>query len=161
VFKLEVACVPPAALRRKIAALGRTSQKPWEEHPMRSVALASLVVLTLLGSSALAARHPRHRSNGAARAAAAQREAAFLQQFDANGDGQLDPTERQVAVTALQQMKHPGGKALAAGGKNSGKLSEAKKQELIKRFDNDGDGKLDATERETAKQAIEKLAAGK
>ena len=128
---------------------------------MRSVALASLVILSLVVSPALAARHPRYR--GAGRNAAAQK-AAFLQQFDANGDGQLDPTERQAAVTALHQMKHPGGaggKGTAAGGKNPGKLSDAKKQELIKRFDKDGDGKLDASEREAAKQAIEKLAADK
>lgn len=131
---------------------------------MRSVALASLVILSLVASPALAARHPRYRGNGAGRNAAAQRQAAFLQQFDANGDGQLDPSERQAAVTVLQQMKHPGGtggKGIAAGGKNPGKLSDAKKQELIMRFDKDGDGKLDAGERDAAKQAIEKLATDK
>lgn len=130
---------------------------------MRSMALASLTILVLVASPALAARHPRHHGKNAGRNAAAQRQVAFLQQFDANGDGQLDPTERQAAVTALQQMKNPGaaGKGTGGSNKNLGKLSDAKKQELIKRFDKDGDGKLDATERETAKQAIQKLAADK
>jgi Ca2+-binding EF-hand superfamily protein len=130
---------------------------------MRSMALASLTILVLVASPALAARHPRHHGNNAGRYAAAQRQASFLQQFDANGDGQLDSTERQAAVTALQQMKTPGAAGKGAGGsnKNLGKLSDAKKQELIRRFDKDGDGKLDATERETAKQAIQKLAADK
>ncbi len=131
---------------------------------MRYIAIASLVVLSLITSPALAARHPRHRGNATARAAAAQRQAAFLQQFDANGDGQLDPSERQAAQAVLKQMKNPqagDGKAAGGAGKNPGKLTEAKKQELIKRFDENGDGKLDAKEREAAKQALGKVAADK
>lgn len=131
---------------------------------MRYVVLASLLVLSLITSPAVAARHPRYRGNGVARAATAQREAAFLRQFDANGDGQLDASERQAALEALKQMQNSGatgGKVAGGLKKTANKLNQAQKQELIKRFDKDGDGKLDAAEREAARKDLEKLAAHK
>ncbi|HEY4313083.1 MAG TPA: EF-hand domain-containing protein [Pirellulales bacterium] len=134
---------------------------------MRLLIIAALAVLLLDTSSAFA-RYPRHRGNSAARAAAAQRQAAFLQQFDADGNGQLDPTEKQAAQAAIKQMKGKGtGQAGNLGGNTGGKLASDKKKlaekltpeqkkELVKRFDKDGDGKLSAEEREAAKQALKK-----
>jgi Ca2+-binding EF-hand superfamily protein len=78
----------------------------------------------------------------------------MLRRFDKNGDGKLDEEERATMRETLKKEKAPG----PSGSGDIGSLSYASgpgapgggmdnfRQELLKRFDKDGDGKLDATE---------------
>lgn len=59
--------------------------------------------------------------------------AEMLKKFDANGDGQLDDTEKAAAKAAMQ-AKHA-----------------ARKAEMLKKYDKNGDGTLDADEKAAAK----------
>lgn len=64
----------------------------------------------------------------------------MLEEFDANGDGQLDETERATAKEAIR-TRHK-------------QRREMFKARLLERFDANGDGELDETERAEAKQAM-------
>lgn len=68
--------------------------------------------------------------------------------FDKNGDGMLDPQERQQA---MQAMQNAGGKGGLKGGPGADQVKEA----VLKRFDKDGDGKLNENERAEARKARE------
>ena len=69
------------------------------------------------------------------------RRAAMLKKFDANGNGQLDPEERE--------------KMRAEMAKGGGRDPERMKQ-ILERFDKDGDGKLSEEERATARAEMQK-----
>jgi len=73
-----------------------------------------------------------------------------LQKFDKNGNGQLDPDEREAAREAMQQRREQGGRN-GAGGK--GGADPERRQKLLAKFDTDGDGKLSETEKAAAKEA--------
>ncbi len=60
----------------------------------------------------------------------------MLKQYDANGDGELDETEREAMRTAMQARFGQAG----AGGRGN-------REEMLKRFDKDGDGQLSEEER--------------
>jgi Ca2+-binding EF-hand superfamily protein len=60
-----------------------------------------------------------------------KRREELLKKFDANGNGQLDPDEKEKARQTM----------------------ETKKAKLLKRFDTNGNGQLDPDEKEKAKQA--------
>ena len=97
----------------------------------------------------------------------------FLKKFDRNGDGKLSDAEKQAAQSAWQKMRAGGGSGPIAGG-NPGGLpvgqagaaasdaadKPAKKiNPLIKRYDKDGDGKLNEEEK-AALQADRKAKRG-
>lgn len=79
---------------------------------------------------------------------------ALIKKFDANGDGKLDEAERAKAKEAF------------AGGRPGGKPGDRKpgaggpggfdREALLKKFDENGDGKLDEAERAKAKEAFAK-----
>jgi len=99
----------------------------------------------------------------------------FAKQFDRDGDGKLNPQEAMMAQAAFQRMRGNGsgmrgglngngggggGSAMpqqplvppnAADNKGGGKVSP-----LIKRFDKDGDGKLNAEEKAAAQAELKK-----
>jgi Ca2+-binding EF-hand superfamily protein len=95
----------------------------------------------------------------------------FNKQFDRNGDGKLDPMEKAAAAAAYNRMRKGGGKG--GGGVQTGvqtggvpgppydpaassEQKESKVPPLIKRFDKDGDGKLNAAEKAAAQAEFKK-----
>lgn len=106
--------------------------------------------------------------------------AEFLKRFDRNGDGKLDDGEKLAAQAAWNRLRggdaKPGGGPTTVGppgggapptapapadakGKNDGK--EDKVNPLVKRFDKDGDGKLNEEEKAAAQAALKKKKAPK
>ncbi len=74
----------------------------------------------------------------------------FLEKFDRNGNGQLDPDERDAAREAMQKRRQQ------AGGSSSGRpgtMDPQLRKKLLEKFDTDGDGKLSESERDAAKAA--------
>jgi Ca2+-binding EF-hand superfamily protein len=67
----------------------------------------------------------------------------FLKQFDKNGDGKLDETEREAAKAAY----------LARKGEHDGKYRE----EMLKKFDTNGDGKIDENEKKAAMAKMQEM----
>jgi hypothetical protein len=65
------------------------------EEPMKTRTKMGVALAALLAVPALAFAHPGFGKGDPARRA--ERHAAMLERFDANGDGQLDDAERQVA----------------------------------------------------------------
>ena len=91
----------------------------------------------------------------------------FNKQFDRNGDGKLDPMERAAAQAAFNRMRNSGGKGgggVQTGGvpgpqynpPAGGEQKDSKVPPLIKRFDKDGDGKLNAAEKAAAQAEFKK-----
>ena len=80
-----------------------------------------------------------------------QRQQERLKRFDKNGDGQLDETEKAAMKEAMKLERGPRG-AGDIGSLGGGAAAEPAPggdrfvRELLKRFDKDGDGKLDAAE---------------
>lgn len=91
-----------------------------------------------------------------------KRRQEMLQRFDKNGDGKLDDDEKAAMKEALKQERGPRGPG-DIGGLAGGAAAETVPgaelyvREIIKRFDKDGDGKLDATE---LTEALKARAAG-
>ena len=99
--------------------------------------------------------------NGKARQQqAAPRSESFqrvLKQFDRNGDGRLNDQERQAARQGLEQRRQQAGnrdqsrrtssnRNRSAGSNNRNRSSADRRTELMKRFDENGNGKLDPPE---------------
>jgi hypothetical protein len=84
----------------------------------------------------------------------------LLERFDKNGNGQLDPDERDEAKAARQKLREQGGgKGQGNGrgqrqgqGKGQG-LDPERRQKILARFDADGDGTLNDSEKAAAKAA--------
>ncbi|WP_298859535.1 EF-hand domain-containing protein [uncultured Gimesia sp.] len=74
----------------------------------------------------------------------------ILKKFDKDGDGKLSEAERSAAREARSKGKGTQG----PGGKGKGKQGKGGKgfnwEEMLKKFDKNGDGKLDETERKAA-----------
>ncbi len=87
-----------------------------------------------------------------------QRHEALVRRFDANGDGALDEQERQAArkhMRARRAERERHGRNGFGGPPGTGRrgsrpsgIDRRVRHELIKRFDADGDGRLDAQEQE-------------
>lgn len=73
-----------------------------------------------------------------------------LQKFDKNGNGQLDPDEKEAAKEAMQKRREQG---VGKGPGGQGGPDPERRRKLLERFDTDGDGKLNETERAAAKEA--------
>ena len=91
-----------------------------------------------------------------------KRRQEMLKRFDKNGDGQLDEEEKAAMKEALKQERGPRGSgdisSLAGGAAaETAPGVDLFVREMIKRFDKDGDGKLDATE---LTEALKARAAG-
>jgi Ca2+-binding EF-hand superfamily protein len=93
----------------------------------------------------------------------------FLKQFDRDGDGKLNPAEMRQAREYWDRMRRKGGGPQRGfdprGGGNAPQpaapAAEAKREKekvspLVKRFDKDGDGKLNETEKAAAQAELKK-----
>lgn len=83
-----------------------------------------------------------------------------LQRFDKNGNGKLDPDEMAEAKAAMDKLRGAGaglgapGKPGAAGGQpGAGRPS---REEVLKKFDKNGNGRLDPEEFAAARAAMSK-----
>ncbi len=74
----------------------------------------------------------------------------FMKQFDKNGDGQIDDSERE-AMQAAMAARFGGGPPDGSGGAPKGTPN---REEMLKRFDKNGDGKLDEEERAAMKASM-------
>jgi hypothetical protein len=103
-----------------------------------------------------------------------QMQQQLLQKFDANGNGQLDPNEQQAAMQYVQQMRQmqggggqgmggrqgPGGPMGAGGpggGQGMGMMSPQMQQQLLQKFDANGNGQLDPNEQQAAMQYVQQM----
>jgi HlyD family secretion protein len=75
----------------------------------------------------------------------------MMKQFDKNGDGQLDETERAAMQTAMRER---------FGGRGGGR-PRLSQEELLKQFDKNGDGQLDETERAAMQTAMRERPGGR
>jgi HlyD family secretion protein len=75
----------------------------------------------------------------------------FMKQFDKNGDGQIDESEREAMRTAMA-ARFAGGSPDGAGGPPQGGMPN--REDMMKRFDKNGDGKLDDSEREAMRSSM-------
>lgn len=66
-----------------------------------------------------------------------------MKQFDKNGDGELDETER----TAMRETMAARFGAQGGQGRQGGQGGGFNREEMMKRFDKNGDGELDESER--------------
>jgi len=97
-----------------------------------SLCTAALCALVLLAGTAQADPEGRRGRRGMP----PKLRQKLLEQFDANGDGRLDETERAAAKAAMQAKR------------------EERKQQILERFDADGDGQLNDEEKAAAKEAF-------
>ena len=88
------------------------------------------------------------------------REAA-IKKFDKDGDGKLNQEEMKAAREAMGDRK-PGGSGAPGGGKpgEGGRPSPEQMKELMKKFDKNGDGKLDDSEKSAARESFVKMRGG-
>jgi hypothetical protein len=93
----------------------------------------------------------------------------FNKQFDRNRNGKLEPAEAAAAQAAFQRMRSGGSKGGVGGGVQKGSVpgpqydpaatgeqKDSKVPPLVKRFDKDGDGKLNAEEKAAAQAEFKK-----
>ena len=74
----------------------------------------------------------------------------LLEKYDANKNGKLDPDE-------IEKAKADRGKGDAKGARPG---AEEMQKQMLKRFDKDGDGKLNDEEKAAAKEAMKNRAEG-
>lgn len=125
--------------------------------PMKKPDLTPLLLSAtlFLAAGALAAAQEAPPAPPAAEPGPHPMRDALLKQFDKNGDGQLDETERAEARQAVQK-KHP----RLAGEKGSGgqerRDPEFRRGWMLGKFDQNGDGQLDKEEHAAARAEGEK-----
>jgi hypothetical protein len=114
----------------------------------------------------------------------------LLQKFDTNGNGQLDPNEQQAAAQFIQQQMQgaggqggrgagmggrqgggkgfggrPGAGGQGAAGQGAGGMAGAMmnpqvQQQLLQKFDTNGNGQLDPNEQQAAAQFMQQQMQG-
>ncbi len=113
------------------------------------------LLLTLLAASGLFASQtmaqPQQGPGG-------PRHQQMLEQFDANGDGQLDQTERNAARQAMILKRFDADKDGQLSADEQAK-ADAHHQKMLERFDTNGDGQISIEERMAGQQG--KKSAGK
>jgi Ca2+-binding EF-hand superfamily protein len=109
---------------------------------------AHFVVLVLAGCFGWAVSQPVFAAPGEGNGKRAELRQRALQKFDKNGNGQLDPDEREAAKEAIQKRREQGS---GKGPGRKGGPDPERRQKLLEKFDSDGDGKLSETERAAAK----------
>jgi len=87
---------------------------------------------------------------------------AMIKKFDKNGDGKLDQSEMQAARAAMGDRK-PGTPGQFGGGPGGpgGRPNPEMMKEMLKKFDKNGDGKLDDAEKNAAREQFMKMRGGK
>ena len=111
---------------------------------------ARFALLILAGCFGLAASQSVFAAPGEGNGKRAELRQRALQKFDKNGNGQLDPDEKEAAKEAMQKRWEQGG---GRGPGRQGGPDPERRQKLLEKFDTDGDGKLSETERAAAKEA--------
>ena len=81
----------------------------------------------------------------------------MVKRFDKDGDGKLNESEEAAARAEMEKRRGAGGGAAGGLTPGEGKPQESKlqKDELIKKFDKDGDGQLNADEKAAARAAFQ------
>src|SRR5262245_57476761 len=69
--------------------------------------------------------------------------AKILQRFDKNGNGQLDPDEKQAAKAEMHKHRQGAGAKRGMGKRGMGHM----KARILQRFDANGNGQLDPDEK--------------
>jgi len=110
----------------------------------------SFAVFFLAGFGCLAMCQPAFAAPGEGDGKRAELRQRALQKFDKNGNGQLDPDEKQAAKETVQERREQGG---GKGPGGQGARDPERRRKLLEKFDRDGDGKLNETERAAAKEA--------
>lgn len=136
---------PPELARLRRAMQARTTDRPSSDKP---------------GTRKPGSRNPAATDTTKPRKPGSFNRNAILQRFDANKNGRLDPEERKKAQEAFAANRRRYGRS----GFNFGTLDESGESQsarldtsdALKRFDTDGDGTLDATERKKALEAARK-----
>lgn len=114
-----------------------------------------LAVVFLAGTCFLAVSQPVLAAPGEDNGKRADGRQKLLQKFDKNGNGQLDPDEKEAAKAAMQSRPEQGGEK-GRGGKGpggKGGTDPDRRRKLLEKYDRDGDGKLSDTEKAAAKDA--------
>ncbi len=114
------------------------------QQPIHLVALALLLSLNSCDQAPPGSSEKRER---------------MLKRFDKDGDGVLNTAERAEARAAREMLQRRGSPP-AHSDREQG-LSDEQKKRVLQRFDSDGDGQLNAEEREQARQAIKKRRAAR
>ncbi len=104
---------------------------------MKASSILTAVVLIAASGSALAQsdRGPRHHDRHGS-----EFRQGLLEKFDADGDGELNETERETARQAVREYREA--------------AREKKKAAILEKFDANGDGELSGEEREEAGRAM-------
>lgn len=108
------------------------------------------IVSTCVAATCWALCQPALAAPGEGDGKRAELRQKVLQKFDKNGNGQLDPEEREAAKEAMQKRREQGG---GKGPGGQGARDPERRKKLLEKFDADGDGKLNETERAAAKEA--------
>ena len=75
----------------------------------------------------------------------AARRAEMMNKFDTNGNGTLDPEEKEKLRAEMQNRR---------GGRNRKEWTPEQRAEMLKKFDKDGDGELNEDERKAARESM-------
>jgi hypothetical protein len=128
------------------------NQLPMKTSLLSTSILAATLFLATGSAAAAGENKPADQSR-------AQVREGILKQYDADGDGKLNPAERSAAREAMQKLRkgpgpgeRPGFRPQAKGGPRDPAFQRGY---LMGKFDANGDGKLDETERAAAKAAME------
>ncbi len=86
----------------------------------------------------------------------------FLQRFDTNKNGRIDPDELAKARQAIQQRQQqnrPGSNSTTQPQNNTARpnMNSQQYRQLLQRFDKDGDGRLSGDELQAARQARQQM----
>ncbi len=76
----------------------------------------------------------------------------MIKKFDKDGDGKLNAEERKAMMEERRKKMQAEGQGRRERGEQP-RFTPEQRQEMIKKFDKDGDGKLNAEERKAAMQA--------
>lgn len=109
-----------------------------------------LAVLFLTSATCWGVSQPVMAAPGEGDAKRAELRQKVLQKFDKNGNGQLDPDEREAAKEAMQKRREQSG---GKGPTGKGEVDPEIRRKVLEKFDTDGDGKLNESERAAAKEA--------
>tara|TARA_B110000444_G_C18510929_1_gene442241 strand:+ start:92 stop:616 length:525 start_codon:yes stop_codon:yes gene_type:complete len=107
-----------------------------------TVALAALTFCTAIFVSAADEKKP-----------AGPDRAEMMKQFDANGDGQLDQTEREAVRKHMESMRGDAG-GRGEGGQG-GRSGQGRRPNPMAEFDANSDGKLDKSERAAMREGLQ------